>query len=158
TFTFNTVSQGLYVRHGIFPRLPVYMFNADREALPNTGSNSAVKFRTAAASGPDIAALAAIDTSALGVAREGHHRFLLSDPAMKGFLLYEGDDCLGYAYVASTGHVGPLAVTRRDAMGPAFAAALRIAAEGSSNQVSAFLPGSCETALTIAAEHRMRIA
>jgi GNAT superfamily N-acetyltransferase len=33
TFTFNTVSQGLYVRHGMFPRLPVYMFNVDRERI-----------------------------------------------------------------------------------------------------------------------------
>jgi GNAT superfamily N-acetyltransferase len=157
TFTFNTASQGLYVRHGMFPRLPVTMFNADRKALPDAAQDSTVKFRRAEASGPDIAALAAIDTSALGVSRERHHRFLLNDPAMKGFLLHEGDDCIGYAYVASTGHVGPLAVTRRGAMGPAFAAALRIAAEGESNQVSAFLPGGCETALAVAAEHRMRI-
>ena len=157
TFTFNTVSQGLYVRHGMFPRLPVYMFNADRKALPNTGSEARLKFRKAEASGSHIATLAALDTSALGVSREKHHNYLLNDPAMKGFLLYEGDDCIGYAYVASTGHVGPLAVTKRDAMAPAFKAALRIAAEGNSNQISAFLPGNCEAALAVAADHRMRI-
>ena len=33
TFTFNTVSQGLYIRHGLFPRLPIYNFNVAREAL-----------------------------------------------------------------------------------------------------------------------------
>jgi GNAT superfamily N-acetyltransferase len=157
TFTFNTVSQNLYLRHGMFPRLPVYMFNADRTALLNTSSEAALKFRKAEASGSDIATLAALDTSALSVSREKHHNYLLNDPTMNGFLLYEGDDCIGYAYVASTGHVGPLAVTKRDAMGPALGAALRIAAEGNSNQISAFLPGNCEAALAVAADHRMRI-
>jgi hypothetical protein len=104
-----------------------------------------------------LAALSALDTSALGVPREKHHRYLLNDPAMQGFLLYQGGDCIGYAYVASTGHVGPLAVTRRDAMAQALSAALRIAAEGPSDQISAFLPGNCEAALGVAAEHRMRI-
>jgi GNAT superfamily N-acetyltransferase len=157
TFTFNTVSQGLYLRHGMFPRLPVYMFNVDRKALPNAGANAGMEFRRADASGSHIATLAALDMSTLDVSREKHHEYLLNDPAMKGFLLYEGNDCIGYAYVASTGHVGPLAVTRRDAMAPALRTALRIAAEGQSDQISAFLPGICETALAVAADHRMRI-
>jgi GNAT superfamily N-acetyltransferase len=157
TFTFNTVSQGLYVRHGMFPRLPIYMFSADRKAFANSGSQARLKFRQAEASGSDIATLAALDTGALGVSREKHHTYLLDDPAMQGFLLYEGDDCVGYAYVASTGHVGPLAVTKRDVMAPALDAALRIATQGNSDQVSAFLPGNCEAALAVAADHRMRI-
>jgi ribosomal protein S18 acetylase RimI-like enzyme len=33
TFTFNMVSQGLYIRHGMFPRLPIYNFNVAREVL-----------------------------------------------------------------------------------------------------------------------------
>ena len=157
TFTFNTISQGLYVRHGLFPRLPVYMFNADRAALPNIGSDTGFNFRNAEASRSHTAILAALDATALGVSREKHHNYLLNDPTMKGFLLYEGDDCIGYAYVASTGHVGPLAVTKRDAMTPALNAALRIAADGDADQISAFLPGNCEAALAVAADHRMRI-
>ena len=27
TFTFNTVSQGLYIRNGLFPRCPIYNFS-----------------------------------------------------------------------------------------------------------------------------------
>jgi GNAT superfamily N-acetyltransferase len=156
TFTFNTASQGLYLRHGMFPRLPIYMFNADRKALLNAGSEGRLRFKKAEASGSHLATLAALDSSALGISRQKHHDYLLNDPTMKGFLLYEGDDCIGYAYVSSTGHVGPLAVTKRDAMAPALCAALRIAAEVS-DQISAFLPGNCEAALAIAADHRMRI-
>ena len=159
TFTFNTVSQGLYMRHGMFPRLPVYMLNASRSALPNIGTQARLTFRQAeASSGSHLATLAALDTSALGVSRERHHNYLLNEPTMTGFLLYEGADCIGYAYVSSSGHVGPLAVTKRDAMAGAFGAALRIAAEGRSDQISAFLPGSCEAALAVAADHRMRIS
>jgi GNAT superfamily N-acetyltransferase len=157
TFTFNTVSQALYVRHGLFPRLPIYMVNVDRKALPNAGSTTPVKLSKAEASTSHLAALAALDTSVLGVSREKHHHFLLDDPATNGFLLHEGGDCIGYAYVASTGHIGPLAVTKREAMAPAFDAVLRAAAEGSSDQISAFLPGNCEAALALASERRMRI-
>lgn len=157
TFTFNTVSQGLYMRRGMFPRLPVYMFTVDRLALRNV-PDVGFEFRKAEASKSQLAQLAALDTSALGVSREAHHKYLLNDPAMNGYILYEGSDCMGYAYVASTGHVGPLAVTKRDAMADALNAALRIAAEGASDQVSAFLPGNSEAALTVAADNRMRIA
>jgi GNAT superfamily N-acetyltransferase len=157
TFAFNTVSQGLYVRHGMFPRLPLYMVNVDRRAFAKTGSDARIGFKRAETTGCHLATLAALDRDALGVSRETHHRYLLDDPGMKGFLLYDGDDCMGYAYVASTGHVGPLAVTRRDAMAPALTGALTIAAEGGSDQLSAFLPGSCESALGVAADHRMRI-
>jgi hypothetical protein len=158
TFTFNTVSQGLYLRHGMFPRLPLYIFSADRAALPAATPDGRIDCARAEASASDIAALAAVDMSALGVSRAKHHRHLLGDPAMTGFLLRQGGDCIGYAYVASTGHVGPLAVTRRDAMGPALRAALKIAADGKSDQVSAFLPGNSEASLGVAAEHRMRLS
>ena len=33
TFTFNIVSQGLYIRHGLLPRLPIYLVSVARDAL-----------------------------------------------------------------------------------------------------------------------------
>src|SRR4051794_21265923 len=33
TFTFNRVSQGLYIRHGFFPKMPIYFFGAARERV-----------------------------------------------------------------------------------------------------------------------------
>jgi RimJ/RimL family protein N-acetyltransferase len=157
TFSFNTVSQGLYLRHGMFPRLPVYMFNIDRDWLVSQPHRARMKYRRTETSSSDLSALAAIDLSVLGVSREKHHKYLLGDSAMKGFLLYEGDDCIGYTYVASTGHIGPLGLRNRDDMEDAFSTSLNIAAEGQSNQISAFLPGSSEAALLVAAEYRMRI-
>ncbi|OYU87241.1 MAG: GNAT family N-acetyltransferase [Bradyrhizobiaceae bacterium PARB1] len=155
TFAFNTVSQGLYIRHGMFPRLPIYMMSGDRDEFLVTNVEAPLAYRPI---GPeDLAALATLDRSALGISREKHHRYLLADPAVKGFLFYEGGDIAGYAYVASTGHVGPVAVEHQDSMGRVFDAALTIAAQESSTLISAFLPGSCEAALEIAARHRMRI-
>ena len=55
------------------------------------------------------------------------------------------------------GHIGPLAVTQRTALGAAFRTALKLAAESDSPQVSEFLPGSCEAALSTAVEYGMRI-
>jgi ribosomal protein S18 acetylase RimI-like enzyme len=33
TFTFNRVSQALYIRHGLFPKMPIYFFAAPREQV-----------------------------------------------------------------------------------------------------------------------------
>ncbi len=157
TFTFNRVSQGLYIRHGLFPRLPVYMFGAAREAvmarLPGERLRSIRIENTAAHS----AALAGIDVSALGVSRAKHHAFLAGDAATKGFLLYDGGDCVAYAYVNQGGHVGPFAVARADAAAPAFVTALHLAAESGAAQLSAFIPGTSEAVLKIAAGQGMRI-
>jgi GNAT superfamily N-acetyltransferase len=157
TFTFNRVSQGLYIRHGLFPRLPLYMFGGAREMvaahLP-AGRMTCVRIENTAA---HLRELAGIDTSALHVSRKKHHRFLIADAATKGFLLYEGDDCVGYAYVNLGGHIGPFAVTRPEAAAAAFTTALHLAAESGAPQVSAFIPGTSEPALRIAVESGLRI-
>ena len=46
---------------------------------------------------------------------------------------------------------------KSDAVGAAFRTALTLAAESGSSQVSAFVPGTSETALSAAVEHGMRI-
>jgi hypothetical protein len=105
----------------------------------------------------DLHTLARIDVRVLGVSREKHHRYLINDQATRGVGLYAGDDCVGYAYVNTSGHIGPLAVARPDALDTAFRTALTLAAESGAPQVSAFLPGTSETALRTAIEHGMRI-
>jgi ribosomal protein S18 acetylase RimI-like enzyme len=157
TFTFNVVSQGLYIRHGLFPRLPIYLFSGARDALVNRLQGEKLRCMPIEATASDLQRLAQLDASALGISREKHHRYLLNDRAMKGVLLQEGDDCIGYAYVSATGHVGPLAVAQPRMMGAAFRTALDLAAASGAAQVSAFLPGGSDRALGIAAEHGMRI-
>jgi hypothetical protein len=157
TFTFNTVSQGLYIRNGLFPRFPIYNFNVSRELL--MGRLQGPQFRSVSLeeTASDLQKLANIDARILGVSREKHHRYLLSDKATKGIGLYSGEECIGYAYVSTGGHIGPLAVVRPDALGSGFTTALALAVEIGSRQMSAFLPGASEAALRTAVEHGMRI-
>jgi len=157
TFSFNTVSQGLYIRHGLFPKMPIYNFGVARERL--LGRLKGAQFRCVPLeeTASQLHNLAQIDTQALGVSREKHHRYLLNNSATRGVSLYTGDDCVGYVYVSTDGHIGPLAVAQADALGTAFMTALNLAVESGSSQVSAFLPGTSDTALSIAVEHGMRI-
>jgi len=157
TFAFNSVSQGLYIRNGLFPRFPIYNLSVARELL--LGRLQGPKFRCVPLeeTASDLYNLAQIDARVLGVSREKHHRYLIADKATRGVSFYAGDDCVGYAYVSTGGHIGPLAVGRPDAVDTALRTALALAAEGDSSQVSVFLPGASETALRTAVEHGMRI-
>lgn len=157
TFTFNRVSQGLYIRHGLFPKMPIYFFAAPRERVIAGLRERPLRSVTIENDSANIESLAKIDARALGVGREKHHRYLLNDPATAGVLLYDDGECVGYSYISSNGHVGPLAVARADVLRRAFATALKMAAARSFENVSAFLPGTCNSALSLAADAGMRI-
>ncbi len=155
TFAFNTVSQGLYIRRGLFPRLPIYLFGAPREAwrLPK----QAAKFDMVALDMNHLAAIEALDARALGLSRATHYRYLIAESGLKGFLFREGGAVVGYAYISPEGHVGPLAVSRPDAIEAVFTAALRRAAADGAAQLSALIPGSSESVLAAAGAHGLRI-
>jgi ribosomal protein S18 acetylase RimI-like enzyme len=155
TFTFNTVSQGLYLRHGMFPRFPIYFFSVASERLKGL-EGPQFRYMKLEETGSHLRLLADIDARTLGVSREKHHRYLINDQSTTGVLLYRGDTCVGYAYVAD-GHIGPIAVAQSDNMGTAFKTALAMAAGSGTSQVSAFLSGVSRAALSAAVEAGMRI-
>ena len=157
TFAFNTVSQGLYIKHGMFPRLPLLFFKGERAALKPLSRPDRLRAVDMAGTPAHRELLTRLDGSALGFSREKHHAFLRGDGAVRGVLLYRGEDCVGYAYVSASGHVGPVAVLQRGDMGAAFATALDLAAESGASQVTAFLPGGSAAALGIATARGMRI-
>jgi GNAT superfamily N-acetyltransferase len=157
TFTFNTVSQGLYIRHGLFPRTPIYNLNVSREILLGRLQGEQLRAEPIENSPSHLEDLACIDAAALNLSRAKHHKFLLADTTMKGILLYAGGDLAGYAYVNSGGHIGPLAVMQADMLGAAFRNALRLAADANAPQVTAFVPGAAEAALGVAIQSGMRI-
>lgn len=157
TFSFNTVSQGLYIRHGLLPRCPIYTVSVARDHLMGRLQGDQLSCVPLEQTDAQMQALAEIDIAALGVSREKHHRFLMSDSATRGVTFRDRDACLGYAYLSTSGHIGPLAVARPEILGAAFRAALNLAVEGGSPQISAFLPGTADTCLQIATEGGMRI-
>ena len=157
TPAFNSVSQGLYIRHGLFPRYPIYNFSVERENLiRRLSEGKELRCAPLANTPSQLDHLATIDACALGVSRAKHHRFLINDGTSRGVLFYAADECVGYAYVAD-GHIGPLAVRRKTALGAAFRTALNLAAGSTASQVSAFIPSPCEAALSPAIEHGMRV-
>ena len=157
TFTFNRVSQGLYMRHGLFPRMPIYFFSAACERVMPGLPEPPLRAVPIDESLATMEKLVAIDSGAIGVSREKHHRYLREDPATEGVLLYDGSDLVGYGYTSASGHVGPLAVTRSGRLGDAFATALKLVADRGAEKVSAFLPGTCDGALSLAVKQGMRI-
>jgi hypothetical protein len=137
--------------------MPIYFFDAARERVKERLRESPLHSVPIDDRADTMQRLAEIDSRAIGVSREKHHRYSLKDPATTGVLLYAGSECVGYSYIGFGGHIGPLAVREADLLGDAFMTALKAAAEGSSERISTFLPGTCESALSLAVDHGMRI-
>lgn len=156
TFTFNNVSQGLYIRHGLFPRFPIYTVSVPRDRLASRLVEPRLRLESLAAGTASFDELGFIDVSALGVSRAKHHRYLQGDSTTGGFTIHSGSECVGYVYI-SEGHIGPLAVRRPDLMGSALAAALSRAAKSDFPTISAFVPGASEPALKAAIDHGMHL-
>jgi GNAT superfamily N-acetyltransferase len=157
TFTFNRVSQALYIRHGLYPRWPIYMVSAPHEVIVQRLAETKMTPIPLESSPPHLSALEAIDQSALGLSRRKHHMYLLGEGATKGFLLQKGGDPVGYVYVNAGGHIGPFAVSNSGMAAPAFLSALNLAAQANAPQVSAFIPGPAEEPLKLAIQHGMQI-
>lgn len=141
----------------MFPRLPVYNFSVARELLKDRLKGAQLRYTPLEDKASHLHNVAHIDQQALGVSREKHHRHLINDSGLRGVIFYAEDDCVGYAYISPTGHIGPLGVAEPKVLGTAFATALHLAAKSGSSDVSALLPGTSEVALSIAADHGMRI-
>lgn len=156
TFSFNSVSQGLYIRHGLFPRCPIYNFKVERKKLMDRLQRPQLRYVPIENTASHLHHLAQIDRQVLGVSRAKHHRHLIEDGAVRGLMFQAANACVGYAYIAD-GHIGPLAVAHGTDLGAAFRTALNLAAESGAEYVSAFLPGTCDAALSLAVEHGMRI-
>jgi len=157
TFAFNKVSQGLYIRHGLFPRFPIYSVSVAREHLAARLQGPQLACSSLEDDAAGLRRMSLADQRVLGVSREKHHRYLHADARTRGFNLHDGNDWVGYFYVDVAGHIGPLAVTRPQAVAAAFRTALNRAAEIGAPHVSAFLPGASEAALSTAVEHGMQI-
>lgn len=157
TFAFNTVSQGLYIRHGMFPRLPISNFSVTHDDLMKRLPDAPLSYAPIEDDLSHLRWVTRIDEEVLGVSREKHHRHLIKDSGLNGVIFSSGNENIGYAYISPSGHIGPLGVAQPRLLGAAFETALHLAAKSGSSQVSAFLPGTSEMALDIAVKHGMRM-
>ncbi|MEO5964154.1 MAG: GNAT family N-acetyltransferase [Candidatus Limnocylindrales bacterium] len=113
------ISNGLYARRGMLPRIPIWrLFGEVRRwsALPPVhASLEVVPFETVSGTEPDgerrlQAIVDELDRSLIGAAHPSDHAFLRRD-GRAGFLVRErtGGRPMGYVYGSGVGRVGPLA-------------------------------------------------
>ena len=115
------ISNALYARLGIVPRLPVLHLAgqvARPRALPGLGRGlEAVPFDALGAAGA-AAAVDAVDLGLLGYARRGDHEWLARDGRI-GLLLRDGlGEPVGYGYATRVGRIGPVAALRHEDLAP----------------------------------------
>ena len=108
-------------------------------------------------SGDALDRLEAIDRAALGFSRRKHHRYMMTDGGLTGLWLWNGSQCIGYAYAGREGHVGPVATLDPAQAGEALLAALIYTSQTGAPAVSAFVPASNIHALDTALDLGLRI-
>jgi GNAT superfamily N-acetyltransferase len=159
------ISNALYARYGLVPRVPVLELvgrpdRAGPTALPE--GVRAAPFELLAvgpADGPGprrlAAALEALDRATLGYAHPQDHAFL-GETGRLGYLYEAGDGrIVGYGYVSAVGRIGPLAVEDA-ALLPGVLGHLLHAVEPA-GAFSAWVPGAAGAAVTFLLEAGLRL-
>lgn len=153
TDTAQPISNGLYARRGMLPRLAIWRLAGEPrrwDALPQLpAALEAVPFDALAANGRDGARRLAevvdeLDREVLGVTRQADHEYLRRD-GRTGLLVRErGGRALGYAYGSGSGRLGPV-LALDPALHPTL---LGVAIRGvpAFGAVAAWVPGCAEAA------------
>jgi GNAT superfamily N-acetyltransferase len=123
------ISNALYARYGIVPRMPLLNVTGHPERPDAFGTMPSgivpVPFEEVAAGSPDgaghrtlVDAVDALDREVAGFAHPVDHRFLRME-SRRGWL-YQGPagEPLGYGYASESGRVGPVAVRDRELLAP----------------------------------------
>ncbi|MGG5822968.1 N-acetyltransferase family protein [Falsiroseomonas sp. HW251] len=150
TMAYNTVSQALYIRNGLYPREPLLRMVAQ---VPLTAERIGTPGLEAVPIEPWPGSrewLGRIDEEVLGFRRESHHAFLLGGVAARALRIQQAGRPVGYAYVSAAGHIGPLAVAPGADLRGALKAVVRGTLEMQPKQVSMVVPGRAERMLDVA--------
>lgn len=134
TDTAQPISNGLYARRGMLPRLPIWRLSGEPHRWgavpPLPPSLEAIAFDAIAANGhagPQLLAEAVdgVDSEVIGIVHQADQEFLRRD-GRAGFLVRErGGRVLGYAYGASSGRIGPVAALEPDLLPALLGVAIR---------------------------------
>lgn len=159
TLAYNPVSISLYMRYSMYPREPLYWMSAPRETVRSTQLNvEPLKHEELRPTQRNVERLSHIDEHVLGFSLEKHHDFLTNIEGATCYLFRKDKVPEGYAYIGSNGNIGPLAVRSPSSLGGIMKSALDLAASKKTKAVSLTLAGSNTQAVSIALEHKMRIA
>jgi GNAT superfamily N-acetyltransferase len=156
TDSVQPISNGLYSRFGIVPRLPLFSvagYLTNPETLPDLPAGMvAVPFEAIAAGPPGgaghrelAATVGALDRELLGVEHPQDHRFLRLE-GRHGYLYRDAIGVSqGYAYAWETGRMGPVAVRHEALMGPVLGHLLRVVPARGAQAI--WVPGAAGSAI-----------
>jgi GNAT superfamily N-acetyltransferase len=158
TFAYNRHSTGLYVRNGMYPRVPLYCIAAAATALPAglCDAGHTAEDIELAAGVPDW--FGDIDEAVLGFRRDKQHHFLADSTGARRFRITRSGQIAGYAYATANGLLGPLAVAPGEDPAAVVGAALRRTVETiRPEQIMMFIPGPAERMLSAVSKLGFRI-
>ena len=154
TDTAQPISNGLYARRGMVPRLPIWRLAGEPrrwDALPALPpSLEAIPFDAIAANGHEgprrlAEAVDDIDRGVIGITHQADHEFLRRD-GRAGFLVRaRGGRALGYAYGTPSGRIGPVAALEPDLLPALLGVAVRHTPM--LGTVGVWVPASADTAV-----------
>jgi GNAT superfamily N-acetyltransferase len=154
TDTAQPISNGLYARRGMIPRLPIWRLAGEPHhwaavpALPMT--LEAIPFDAIAANGHEGPRRLAdtvddVDRAVIGITHQADHEFLRRD-GRAGFLVRErGGRVFGYTYGAPSGRIGPVAALEPDLLPALLGVAIRHTPL--LGTVGVWVPASADTAV-----------
>ncbi|MBL6081358.1 GNAT family N-acetyltransferase [Belnapia sp. T18] len=154
TLGYNMKSAGLYLRNGLFPREPLFRLAAPAPSVRSRLSMS--DCATVPIAQPEDW-VGRLDEAVLGFRRQPHHRFLQGSGTVRAAQIEHAGRPVGYAYVAPTGHIGPLAIEPGTDARPVILAAIGSALESNPAQLSINVPGKAERALQTLLELGFRL-
>jgi ribosomal protein S18 acetylase RimI-like enzyme len=164
TDTAQPISNALYARRGMTPRLPVWRLVGEPHrwsALPPLPSSlEAVPFEAIAANGHEgprrlTEAVNAVDRAVLGITHPADHEYLRRD-GRAGFLVREREGrVLGYVYGSGVGRLGPVAAHDPALLPSLLGVAIR--SVPSFGAVAAWVPGTADAALRGLLEAGLRL-
>jgi len=159
TDTAQPISNGLYARRGMVPRLPIWRLAGEPHrwgALPTLPATlEAISFDAIAANGHAgprrlSDAVDEIDREVIGITHQQDHEFLRRD-GRAGFLVRErGGRILGYAYGAASGRIGPVAAVDPELLPALLGVAIRLTPI--LGTVGVWVPGSADGAIRVLLE------
>jgi len=147
TPAYNIASTGLYLHNGLHPREPLYRMAAPAQAVAQNLVDAGYDATPIAPWPGPREWMAEIDEALLGLRRDLHHRFLLSDGAARGVRIEQAGRTAGYAYISALGHVGPLAIAPDADAKAVVTTALCCALESRPSQVSMIVPGRADVVM-----------
>ena len=160
TPAFNRASVSLYMRFGMFPRQPVYFATAPRERVlrslgPRRSKTLEAEERTEI--GSRSSELDQIHKQALGFPTGWHNEFFTVVQDAHCLLFKKKGRLEGYAFLRRNGRIGPLVVKSASSFREALEATMRVAAEGDSEELTIFFPGTNEEAVLASVGSGFRI-